>query len=97
MLELIKDDPDSFVRHLKYFSSGVILDVNVFTSHLFLAHWSCKAIYGFKIESLNDPYAQIAEDGLKVGYGLVPGSFLVDAFPSCKFACHHFIYSDLLL
>jgi len=68
LLNLIKDDPARFGKHLKFFSSGIPLDVT----------------YGFDVKPVDDPYVKIAEDGLEFVKGLIPGSYLVDAFPSLR-------------
>lgn len=69
LLALIRDDPDSFENHYKYFSSGIILEI----------------IYGFKIKPIGDPYVTAAEKAMNgASQGLLPGAYLVDAFPILK-------------
>jgi len=64
-LNLIKENPVRYEDHLKFFTSGTIL----------------KTVYGFEIKTADDPYIRIAEEGVKAIDGLLPGKFLVDAFP----------------
>jgi len=40
--------------------------------------------YGFDIKPVDDPYVKAAQDGNEFLKGMVPGSFLVDAFPTLK-------------
>jgi len=69
MLGLIRDDPHSFDKHYKYFSSGIILE----------------ALYGFGVKPIDDPYVIAVEKGMEdLTKGLLPGAFLVDAFPILK-------------
>jgi len=69
LLALLRKDPDSFEKHLKYFSSGTILET----------------VYGFEINPVNDPLVKVAQDGVDgVVSGLVPGLYLVDIFPILK-------------
>jgi len=65
MLDSIKKDPTRFENHLKFFTAGTIL----------------KSIYGFEIKSADDPYIRIANEGVSSMEGIMPGRFLVDAFP----------------
>jgi len=70
MLSLLRDDPNSFEKHYKYFSSGIILE----------------SIYGFTVQLIDDPYAAAAEKGMEeISQGFLPGAFLVDAFPILKY------------
>jgi len=68
LLKLIKNNPAEFENHIKYFSSGILLDMT----------------YGFDIKPVDDPYVKAAQDGNEFLKGMVPGSFLVDAFPTLK-------------
>jgi len=70
MLSLLHDDPHSFEKHFQYFSSGVILET----------------VYGYTVKPVDDPYTLAAEKGMEnLGQGLLPGAFLVDAFPLLKY------------
>jgi len=68
LVNLIKENPARFDKHLKYYSSGILLEVT----------------YGFDVKPVNDPYVKIAENGMQFLRGLIPGTFLVDAFPLLK-------------
>jgi len=64
-LKLIQKDPIQYENHIKYFSSGIIL----------------KAVYGYEAKTTDDSYIRLADEGLKAVEGLIPGQYLVDAFP----------------
>ncbi|KAK7048443.1 cytochrome P450 [Favolaschia claudopus] len=62
--------PEDFIDHIKTLSAGMIMAV----------------VYGYEIEPANDPFVQLAEDGVRAFSDLVqPGAFLVNTLPFLQY------------
>ncbi|GJJ07897.1 hypothetical protein Clacol_002103 [Clathrus columnatus] len=70
LLQNLLDTPDDFSEHLKFSIGRVIMDV----------------VYAIDIKRDNDPFMNVVHTALEgFGYTLIPGLWLVDAFPVFKY------------
>lgn len=85
-LGLLKDKPDDFEKHYKFFAAGIIIEVcaSKFIINVCILKLM-QSVYGFNIKPVNDPYVKIIEKGTDAVQGLLAGAFLVDALPFCTF------------
>ncbi|KAJ7786209.1 cytochrome P450 [Mycena metata] len=70
LLQQLSINPTGFVDHIRHHAGNVILNV----------------VYGYELQSENDPYVHLAHEAMKgLNQAVHPGSFFVDFLPALRY------------